>query len=712
MRPENQLIMAFGAFIRERTCKHREVPMPQPHATRRFLRVTAAAFLRLVAVAGPAPLAVLTALYIGRPSPWFLATGITLAVAILACDGWIIARHRWITGVLGLTTQIAFLFFLSGYAAAPLPAPPALAAPLPPASPPTGMAIYALPTGVNHRTSAFAVRGGSPWEKWDSVMNATLVRHPQGDVLIDTGLGKTIMAQMEQMPFLFRLQTDLEQLQTAADQLDAAGYNRQQLRYILLTHAHWDHVSGVPDFPGVPVLVTEAERRFIDEGGRVTVTARNIDRSLLTDYTFEGRPYLGFDRSHDLYGDGSLVIVPAPGHTPGSVVVFVTLPGGARYAFVGDLVWQLEGILEREERPWATSKTLGEDSAALRNAMLRMSAIASRYPQITIVPAHDARGYASIPEWSGADAPLAGTELVNSVAYSPDGTTIVVAYGSGNVGIWDARTRQSRQVVKADNKTVLCVAISPDGKTFATAGWDGKVKVWSTSSLERVDSPGGFDSYVSHVCYSLDGRFLAAGGSSNDDSVKVWRLGDPSSILWQLDGHSRSVQGVSFSPDGNKLATVGGDSLLKIWDIRSGKEIFTAKAHETKPGEALGINAVAWAHKKPLIATGGVDNNVCLWDAQEHKVLLTLRGRKQPINAVTFSTDDKLLASVSGESYRMYGELFLWDVATGELLSSLARHKGGATCVAFSPDSSVVVTGGADGALGFHDVKTMLEKRK
>ena len=165
--------------------------MPQLHVMRRLSQV-AAAFLRLVAVAGPVLLAVLTALYIGRPSTYFLATGITLAAAILACDGWIIARRRWITGVLALTTQIAFLIFLGSYAASPLPAPSALTDPLPQASPPAGMAIYALPTGVNHRTAAFAYRGGSPWEKRDSVITAVLVRHSQGDVLIDTGLGRTI----------------------------------------------------------------------------------------------------------------------------------------------------------------------------------------------------------------------------------------------------------------------------------------------------------------------------------------------------------------------------------------------------------------------------------------------------------------------------------------------------------------------------------------
>ena len=59
-----------------------------------------------------------------------------------------------------------------------------------------------------------------------------------------------------------------------------------------------------------------------------------------------------------------------------------------------------EGLLEREGRLWFEAKQLGESSAELQQSLLRMSAIVTRYPQITIVPSHDPRGCASIPEWS------------------------------------------------------------------------------------------------------------------------------------------------------------------------------------------------------------------------------------------------------------------------------------------------------------------------
>ena len=262
------------------------------------------------------------------------------------------------------------------------------------------MAIFQIPSGIAHRSAGSAYRGGSLWDKRELVMTATLVKHPRGDLLIDTGLGRHLAEQVRRSAAGLRLHLWTSSYKvtggSAADQLDAAGYDVTRLRAIVLTHAHWDHVSGIPDFPGMPVWLPSEERRFIEEGGSITSLTRGLSGVHYEEYSFEGGEYLGFPKSHDVYGDGSIVIVPAPGHTPGSVIVFLALPSAKRFALVGDLVWQTEGITEREEKPWL-SRYVDHDPKLLRESLLRMIAVATRFPEIILVPAHDARGFAAMP---------------------------------------------------------------------------------------------------------------------------------------------------------------------------------------------------------------------------------------------------------------------------------------------------------------------------
>lgn len=297
---------------------------------------------------------------------------------------------------------LAAALFASTFRASPLPAAPPFAGPLPAASPPASMAVYQLPTGVTHRSAGFAYRGGSLRDARDFAMAATLVRHPRGDLLIDTGLGRDIDAQFRRMPLWFRATTSWTRGRSAREQLDAAGYDRRALRGILLTHAHWDHASGVADFPDTPVLLPAAERRFIDDGGWITCVARSLGPVRYETYDFDGPPYLGFPRSHDVYGDGAIVVVPAPGHTPGSVIVFLTLPSGKRYALVGDLAWQREGITEREERPWPMRALADADAEGVRAGLVHMAALAAGMPDLVLVPAHDGRGFEEMERLTGA----------------------------------------------------------------------------------------------------------------------------------------------------------------------------------------------------------------------------------------------------------------------------------------------------------------------
>lgn len=296
---------------------------------------------------------------------------------------------------------IPLALFLHTFSASPLPKPAPYMGPLLSANPPKELAVFAIVTGVNHRLAAYGYRGGSLFERRDFSMAGALVKHPQGDLLIDTGFGRHIDEQFRTLPLTLRAITFYSLWRPAADQLKDVGYEPKSLRAILLTHSHWDHVSGLPDFPGVPVWVTSQEHEFIKKSSDMDFCKLFTDTNY-QEYGFEGGPYLGFPASHDVYGDGSIVVVPAFGHTPGSVIIFVTLANGARYAFVGDLVWQLEGITEREEHPWITRRKADTDAEQNRENLLQMIALKERLPDLIIVPAHDMRAFVEMPRLSPA----------------------------------------------------------------------------------------------------------------------------------------------------------------------------------------------------------------------------------------------------------------------------------------------------------------------
>jgi glyoxylase-like metal-dependent hydrolase (beta-lactamase superfamily II) len=261
------------------------------------------------------------------------------------------------------------------------------------------MAIYQLPTGTYETRAAFAVRGGSFRDKRHFAATAILVQHPKGDLLIDAGFGSGIAAHLAALPRIQR--APHQAAETVSEQLDASGYDRSRLLGVLVTHVHWDHVSGLDEL-AVPIWMNSGERQYAaeDPGGkvfRIVSTGHEIH-----EYGFHGPPYLGFPSSFDVYGDGSMVIVPAGGHTTGSVVVFVTVPSGQRYAFIGDLTWQLDGIRRRVERPLLLRKLADSDPEQVRQGLLRVIALADL---MQIVPAHDWNAYDGIPRLPAQLAP-------------------------------------------------------------------------------------------------------------------------------------------------------------------------------------------------------------------------------------------------------------------------------------------------------------------
>jgi glyoxylase-like metal-dependent hydrolase (beta-lactamase superfamily II) len=305
-----------------------------------------------------------------------------------------------------LTLSLAAL--AAGVSIAACSAPPAAAKlappPAPPAArPPATMTISALPSGSTQSSAAMAYEGGRADDKRTFVAGAILVDHPKGRLLFDAGYGRDLVQHFKTAPRIMQMSVKPQLDTPVAEQLAAGGVPLASLKAVVLTHAHWDHVSGLGDMPDAPVWVTREELAFIKSGDDAAKLARDLGTKNYRTYDFPDGPYLGFAKSWDVFDDGSVVLVLAPGHTPGSIVAFVNTPDGRRYALIGDTAWQVEGVDLPAQKPMLT-RFVDQDAAATLAMLERLHAAKRAVPGLIVAPAHDARVWATIPRFGSGSA--------------------------------------------------------------------------------------------------------------------------------------------------------------------------------------------------------------------------------------------------------------------------------------------------------------------
>lgn len=253
---------------------------------------------------------------------------------------------------------------------------------------------------------AMVVSTGSFFKRRHLAQNVVLISHPEGDILIDTGLGENIDEQFEENGFFDQQLFSYTDHNPAIRQLKQADYDLSRLKRIVPTHLHWDHASGIEDFPNVPLWVQKAEYDEAMAGTAPAFLHSQMDAETIN-WQFlelEKSEYEGFEKSLDVYDDGSVVLVDISGHSAGQVGIFLTISSGQRYFFIGDTTWTIKGVLDNAERPaflswlvqfnWNDEKNLKQIQAVhdLRN----------RRPDIMVVPAHDefvAKGLPKFPEF-------------------------------------------------------------------------------------------------------------------------------------------------------------------------------------------------------------------------------------------------------------------------------------------------------------------------
>ncbi|KAK3823899.1 MAG: WD40-repeat-containing domain protein [Linnemannia elongata] len=256
----------------------------------------------------------------------------------------------------------------------------------------------------------------------------------------------------------------------------------------------------------------------------------------------------------------------------------------------------------------------------------------------------------------------AHTDVVASIAFSPDDKWIVSSSFDHTVKLWDSRSGLLVSSFISHVQNVHCARFSPNGSYIASASNDKTLRLWEVNSSSlRLDS---YELPDRQFCatYSPDGRQLITGSRQRPMRQLNADSGD---VGFVFPDHLYNIECIAFSPDGLQIA-IGGNNETEVtlWSVESRAASFVLSGHESR------VQSVVFSPCGRWLASGSMDDTVRLWDTRSGAACHVL-GHKGGVQSVAFSPDGRWIASVCTS-----GMVLLWEAGTGELKTEMMTRGG------------------------------------
>ncbi|KAB5512740.1 hypothetical protein OIU85_003116 [Salix viminalis] len=274
---------------------------------------------------------------------------------------------------------------------------------------------------------------------------------------------------------------------------------------------------------------------------------------------------------------------------------------------------------------------------------------------------------------------------IYTMKFNPAGNVIASGSHDKEIFLWHMHGEcKNFMVMRGHKNAVLDLHWTTDGSQIITASPDKTVRAWDVETGKQIKKMAEHSSFVNSCCPSRRGPPLVVSGS-DDGTSKLWDLRQKGAIQTFPDKYQ--ITAVSFSDASDKIFTGGIDNDVKVWDIRKGEVTMTLEGHQDM------ITGMQLSPDGSYLLTNGMDNKLCIWDmrpyAPQNRCVKIFEGHQHNFekNLIKCSWSPDGSKVSAGSADRM---VYIWDTTSRRILYKLPGHTGSVNECVFHPTEPVI----------------------